>query len=65
LESGGCYFIFLGKTYNGTVLGIFLGGLDLFVPQIARRDAKDNLGVKKVSAPSKNPLNCPIMSFAR
>jgi hypothetical protein len=29
------------------------------------RYAQDNLGVKKVSAPSKNPSNCPIMSFAR
>jgi hypothetical protein len=29
------------------------------------RYAQDNLGVKKVSAPSKNHSNCPIMSFAR
>ncbi len=29
------------------------------------RYAQDNLGVKKVSAPWKNPSNCPIMSFAR
>jgi hypothetical protein len=28
-------------------------------------DSQDNLGVQKVSAPSKNPSNCPIMSFAR
>jgi hypothetical protein len=27
--------------------------------------AQDNLGVKKGSAPSKNPENCPIMSFAQ
>ncbi len=27
--------------------------------------AQDNLGVKKALAPSKNPSNCPIMSFAR
>jgi hypothetical protein len=27
--------------------------------------SQGNLGVKKVSAPSKNPSNCPIMSFAR
>jgi type IV secretory pathway VirB10-like protein len=27
--------------------------------------AQDNLGVKKVSAPSKNLSNCPIMSFAQ
>jgi hypothetical protein len=26
LESGGYYFIFLGGTNNGTVLGIFRGG---------------------------------------
>jgi hypothetical protein len=24
-----------------------------------------NFGVKKVEAPSKNPENCPIMSFAQ
>ncbi len=29
------------------------------------RYAQDNLGVKKVSAPSKNLENCPIMSFAQ
>ncbi len=33
--------------------------------KIALRYAQDNLGVKKASAPSKNPLNCPIMSFAQ
>jgi hypothetical protein len=65
LESGGYYFIFLSKTHNGTVLGIFRGGLDLFGPKIALCYAQDNLGVKKVSAPSKNPWNCPIMSFTR
>jgi hypothetical protein len=58
-------FIFLSKTHKGTVLGIFRGGLDLFDPKIALRYAQDNLGVKKVSAPSKNPSNCPIISFAR
>ncbi len=58
-------YFFLGKTHNGTVLGIFWGGLDLFDSKIALRYAQDNLGVKKVSAPLKNPLNCPIMSFAR
>jgi hypothetical protein len=26
--------------------------------------AQDNLGVKKVSAPSKNPKKCPILCFA-
>jgi hypothetical protein len=26
---------------------------------------QDNLGVKKVEAPSKNPENSPIMSFAQ
>jgi hypothetical protein len=29
------------------------------------RYAQDNLGVKKVSAPSKNPAKCPIICFAR
>jgi hypothetical protein len=28
------------------------------------RYTQDNLGVKKVSAPSKNPLKCPSMFFA-
>ncbi len=28
------------------------------------RYAQDNLGVKKVSAPSKNPAKCPIICFA-
>jgi hypothetical protein len=27
--------------------------------------AQDNLGVKKVSAPSKKPAKCPIICFAR
>jgi hypothetical protein len=27
--------------------------------------AQDNLGGKKVSAPSKNPAKCPIICFAR
>ncbi len=29
------------------------------------KDIQDNLGVKKVSAPWKNPSKCPIMCFAR
>jgi hypothetical protein len=45
LESGGYYFIFLGKTHNGTVLK---KSLELIMGQF-----------------SKNPSNCPIMSFAR
>jgi hypothetical protein len=35
------------------------------VQRTSLRYAQDNLGVKKVSAPSKNPSNCPITSFAR
>jgi hypothetical protein len=43
---------------------VFRGGLDLFDPKIALRCAQDNLGVKKVSAPLKNPAKCPIICFA-
>jgi hypothetical protein len=46
-------------------MGFFEGGLDLFDPKIALRYAQDNLGVKKVSAPSKNPTKCPIMFYPR
>jgi hypothetical protein len=56
------YFFIWGKTYNGAFLGIFKGGLDLFDPKIVLR--YDNLGVKKVSAPLKNPAKCPITCFA-
>ncbi len=35
------------------------------ISQIALRYAQDNLEVKKVSAPSKNPGKCPIICFAR
>jgi hypothetical protein len=58
-------FFLAGKTHNGTVRGIFRGGRDLFDPQIVLSVAKGNFGVKKVEAPSKNPENCPIMSFAQ
>jgi hypothetical protein len=34
---------------------------DFFDPKIAPRCARDNLGVKKVLAPSKYPLKWPIM----
>ncbi len=36
-----------------------------FWPKIALHCAQDNLGVKKVSAPSKNPAKWPIICFAR
>jgi hypothetical protein len=36
-----------------------------FDPKIALRCAQDNLGVKKVLAPSKNPSKSPIMCFGR
>jgi hypothetical protein len=52
-------------TYNGAFLGVFRGGLDVFYPQTALHYAQDNLGVKKVSAPSKNSAKCPIICFAR
>ena len=54
-------FLVLGKLHNGPFLGIFRGGLDFFDPKIAPRCARDNLGVKKVLAPSKYPLKWPIM----
>ncbi len=41
------------------------GRLFFLAGKTTLRYAQDNLGVKKVSAPSKNPLNCPIMSFAQ
>ncbi len=43
-------FFFAGKTYNGAFCGVCY--------------AQDNLGVKKVSAPSKIPQKCPIVCFA-
>jgi hypothetical protein len=54
-------FLILGKLHNGPFLGIFRGGLDFFDPKIVPRRARDNLGVKKVLAPSKYPLKWPIM----
>jgi hypothetical protein len=57
-------FFVWGKTYNGAFLGVFGGGLDFFDPKIALCCAQDNLGVKKVSAPLKNPAKCPIICFA-
>ncbi len=45
-----------GKAYNGAFYRVFRGGRDLFDPY-----AQDNLEVKKVSAPSKNPMKCPII----
>jgi hypothetical protein len=39
------------------MMGHFLGFFEFFY-------AQDNLGVKKVSAPSKNPKKCPIICFA-
>jgi hypothetical protein len=61
-ENLGYYFcLVLGKLHNGPFLGIFRGGLDFFDPKIAPRCARDNLGVKKVLAPSKYPFKWPIM----
>jgi hypothetical protein len=42
----------------------FLRGPDLFDPEDAVPYAQDNLVVKKISAPSKNPSKCPILCFA-
>jgi hypothetical protein len=57
-------FFVWGKTYNEAFLGVFPGGLDLFDPKITICYTQENLGVKKVSAPSKNPAKCPIICFA-
>jgi hypothetical protein len=54
-ESPGNYFFVWGKTYNGAFLGFFEGAL--------LRYTQDNLGVKKVSAPSKNPAKMPHYMF--
>jgi hypothetical protein len=40
-------------------------GLDFFDVEIAPRFAQDNLDVKKVSSPSKNPSKWLIMCFSR
>ena len=48
------YYFFAGKLLNGPFQGIFPGGQD-FDPKIAPCCARDNLGVKKVEAPSKYP----------
>ena len=55
---------FAGKLLNGPFQGIFPGGQD-FDPKIAPCCARDNLGVKKVEAPSKYPEKWPIMWFAQ
>jgi hypothetical protein len=46
------------KNINVLKIGHFLGFFE-------GADSQDNLGVKKVSAPSKNHLKCPIICFAR
>ncbi len=58
------FFVNLGKTYNKAFLGIFREDLNRFEHKIALYYAQDNLGVKEVSAHSKNPLKCPIICFA-
>jgi hypothetical protein len=58
-------FFVWGKTYNRAFRGIFLGGRDFFDPKTALRHAQDNLGVKKVSTPPKDPAKCPIICFTR
>jgi hypothetical protein len=63
-ECAGDYFLVWSKTYNGAFLGTFLGGLNLFDPKIAIHYTQQNIGVKNVSAPLKNPSKCPIMCFS-
>ncbi len=63
-ENLGYYFFWFWANYimgHFSGIGIFRGGLDFFDPKIAPRCARDNLGVKKVLAPSKYPLKWPIM----
>jgi hypothetical protein len=55
----------LGKKHNQPFLGVFSGGLDFFDVKIALCFAQDNLEVKKVSAPSKDPTKWLIMCFSR
>jgi hypothetical protein len=38
---------------------------ETFLFRVALRYGLDNVGVKKVSALSKNPSKCPIICFAR
>jgi hypothetical protein len=45
--------------------GFFWGGLNFFDVEIALRFAQDNLDVKEVLAPSKNPAKWLIMCFSR
>jgi hypothetical protein len=55
----------LDKTYSGAFLGIFRWGLDLFHLKIALCYAKNNLEVKKVSAPLEKSIDMPHSFIAR
>jgi hypothetical protein len=48
-------FFTVGKAHNRRFQEVFRVGLDFFDPKIALSSAQDNLGIKKVLAPSKNP----------
>jgi hypothetical protein len=57
-------FFTVGKAHNLRFQEVFRGGLDFFDPKIALSSAQDNLGIKKVLAPSKNPSkSVKIVSF--
>jgi hypothetical protein len=60
-ESPIYYYFFRRQNIYGGFLGIFRGALYLFDPKIALRYAQNNLGVKEVPAPSKNPSKFPSM----
>ncbi len=61
----GIIFFVRDKIYNGTFLGFFCQGLDLFNPKIALRYAQDNLGVKVSLHPHEKILEMPYYMFAR
>ena len=61
-ENLGYYFFWFWANYiMGHFSGYFEGASTFLTPKIAPRCARDNLGVKKVLAPSKYPLKGPIM----
>jgi hypothetical protein len=61
-ENLGYYFFWFWANYiMGYFSGYFEGASTFFDPKIAPRCARDNLGVKKVLAPSKYPLKWAIM----
>jgi hypothetical protein len=50
---------------TGGEIAMYMGGKVAQQDVVVVRYAQDNLGVKKVSASSKNPAKCPMICFAR